>query len=350
MHLPRELQAAVQQEVEQEVEQELKQHAARAGSSRLAAASAELSRQYKDGNFSSRAVQTDAQRAAYLAVRLPATYAATWNVFSELRQRAPEAHIHSILDLGAGPGTAVHAAQQVFPDIASATLLEADSAWIATGKRIAAACPGLQSENFRWIRQDLSQSFSADPHDIVVIAYALNELAQSRRDALLKQAWSLCTGFLVVVEPGTTRGFAVINAARSFLIGQNARLLAPCPHQDLCPMAARGDWCHFSQRLERTALHRRLKGGDLGYEDEKFSYIVASKGEAQPALARIVRHPMKHSGHVKLSLCTTAGLESKTITRSQKQAYKLARQAVWGQAWEQRAPEEDVSEKETAHE
>jgi ribosomal protein RSM22 (predicted rRNA methylase) len=99
-------------------------------------------------------------------------------------------------------------------------------------------------------------------------------------------------------------------------------------------MAASGDWCHFSQRIERTSLHRQLKGGELGYEDEKFSYIVADKSCASPTAARIVRHPRKHSGHVQLMLCTTAGhIENRTVTRSSKAAYKQARKAEWGDIW-----------------
>lgn len=40
-----------------------------------------------------------------------------------------------------------------------------------------------------------------------------------------------------------------------------AHVLAPCPHDGVCPMdrqqAGRGHtWCHFRQRFERTKLHR----------------------------------------------------------------------------------------------
>ena len=99
-------------------------------------------------------------------------------------------------------------------------------------------------------------------------------------------------------------------------------------------MAAAGDWCHFSQRVERTSQHRQLKGGALGYEDEKFSYLVAGKADASPTAARIVRHPGKHSGHVQLVLCTSQGqIENRTVTRSSKDAYKLARKAEWGDPW-----------------
>jgi ribosomal protein RSM22 (predicted rRNA methylase) len=139
---------------------------------------------------------------------------------------------------------------------------------------------------------------------------------------------------LVVIEPGTVRGFHFIHEARSALIAAGAHLLAPCPHGKECPMAASGDWCHFAARVERTSLHRQLKGGALGYEDEKFSYVVASRDPISAAPARIVRHPQKHSGHVQLTLCTPEGLTTPTIGKSQKEKYKFARHAHWGDAWE----------------
>jgi ribosomal protein RSM22 (predicted rRNA methylase) len=91
--------------------------------------------------------------------------------------------------------------------------------------------------------------------------------------------------------------------------------------------------------VERTSLHRQLKGGTLGYEDEKFSYLVAARPEViadkdSPAYSRLVRHPGKHSGHVQLTLCTPQGLiENRTVARSSKIAYKAARKAEWGDAW-----------------
>ena len=91
------------------------------------------------------------------------------------------------------------------------------------------------------------------------------------------------------------------------------------------------DWCHFSQRVERSAAHRRAKGGTMGYEDEKFSYVIFSKRPAPPSGARILRHPYKGLGFVQLSLCTQAGLAKVTIPKKDKEAYKRARKARWGQ-------------------
>ena len=63
-------------------------------------------------------------------------------------------------------------------------------------------------------------------------------------------------------------------------------------------MAGTRDWCHFAARVNRSALHRRLKEGQLGYEDEKYSYVAAAATGhlARPASGRIVRHPVFRKG------------------------------------------------------
>lgn len=324
MRLPAELLDAIQQETEKVDRRKLVQ------------ATAQLTERYKAADFSSPAIATEAHRAAYLAVRLPATYAAISRVFAEIKLRAPQAEIASMLDLGAGPATALFAASQEFASLQHATLVEADAEWIALGKRLAA--PRLpESLKVQWSKQDLRSGLTCEKHDLVVISYTLGELPQAAAEAVLNKAWKCAGKFLVVIEPGTRRGFAAINSARSALIASAAHvfdIFAPCPHMSACPMAAAGDWCHFSQRLERTSQHRQLKGGDLSYEDEKFSYVVAAKTAAPPAGSRIVRHPGKHSGHVQLALCTPQGqIENRTVTRSSKEAYKRARKAEWGDRW-----------------
>ena len=322
MRLPAKLQDAIQRET-QKVDRR-----------KLAQATAQLTGHYKAADFSSPAVATEAHRAAYLAVRMPATYAAISRVFAEIKLREPHAEITGLLDLGAGPGTALFAAAEEFPQLRNATLLESDASWIALGKRLAEQSDSPTVQQAEWLRQDLRSGLSCQAHDLVVISYTLGELPQAAAEAVLNKAWKCAGKLLVVIEPGTRRGFAVIDAARSSLIANKAAIVAPCPHHFTCPMAASGDWCHFSQRVERTSQHRQLKGGALGYEDEKFSYLIAAKNYSPSTEARIVRHPGKHSGHVQLVLCMAEGkIESRTITRSSKEAYKRARKAEWGDVW-----------------
>ena len=338
MRLPQELSEAVQTVVET-IERR-----------RLAQAVTQLTERYKAGEFFSPAISNEAQRAAYLAVRLPATYAANLRTFSAIQLRAPQAQIASILDLGAGPGTATFAAAQMFPSLQRATLIEADDHWLRTGKKLAERSLSPAVRGAQWLRQDLRSGFSCDPHDVVAVSYALGELGRPALEAVVGKAWACAKQFLVIVEAGTPRGFATIDAARSLVISSGAEILAPCPHKHVCPMAAAkdstperakaahsgdpADWCHFAQRIERSSQHRQLKGGTLGYEDEKYSYVIGSRRRPEPSGGRIVRHPGKHSGHVQLVLCTPEGrLESRTVTRSSGSVYKRARKAEWGDSW-----------------
>jgi ribosomal protein RSM22 (predicted rRNA methylase) len=321
MRLPRELLAAIEPEIE--------------GVNRraLARASRQLGERYKAADFTAPLIQDEAQRAAYLAVRLPATYAANWRVLTEIRTLAPQVEILSMLDLGAGPGTALFAAAEVLPELKQATLLESAEGWLPLGQRITRQSKHPTLSQAQWIRRDLRSGLDCGLHDLVIISYALGEMVPSVAEVLLRRAWNCARQFLVVIEPGTPRGFSVVHTARAAMIAAQAHILAPCPHNLACPMAGTRDWCHFAQRLERTSQHRQLKQAALGYEDEKFSYVVASREPLPAAAARIVRHPQKHSGHIRLTLCAGHSIETRIVTRSQAQLYKLARQAEWGGVW-----------------
>ncbi len=124
----------------------------------------------------------------------------------------------------------------------------------------------------------------------------------------------------------------MLKQLRTDLLQAGGNILAPCPHQNTCPMSE-NDWCHFAQRVERSVLHRKLKAAELGYEDEKYSYLAVTKQLVQPAAARVIRHPLKHSGYVDLQLCAPDRLRQLKITRSQKDDYKRARKIAWGEAW-----------------
>jgi ribosomal protein RSM22 (predicted rRNA methylase) len=138
-----------------------------------------------------------------------------------------------------------------------------------------------------------------------------------------------------VVEPGTPRGYAAVLAARSRLTAAGWHVLAPCPQDGPCPVAARpGDWCHFAARLDRTALHRRLKGARLGHEDEKFSYVLATRTDWGGARGRVLRHPVTRKGLVQLEVCDAEGSTQRVVvTKRDPIAYRAARDASWGSPW-----------------
>src|SRR5438128_2033160 len=62
---------------------------------------------------------------AYLATRLPATYAATAASLAAVAEARPDFTPRSVLDVGAGPGSALWAAAQCWPTLDDALLVEA---------------------------------------------------------------------------------------------------------------------------------------------------------------------------------------------------------------------------------
>jgi ribosomal protein RSM22 (predicted rRNA methylase) len=236
-----------------------------------------------------------------------------------------------VLDLGSGPGTALWAVADCVPSAERFTAVERNQDLIAIARRFAGHSSHPALVQTSWVQADLRNRPELDAHDLVILSYALGEL--SNVDAIVEWAWNLARVAVVIVEPGRPKAFQQVLAARNQLIGAGALIAAPCPHHDECPLAAHNDWCHFRARLERSAEHRRLKGGELGYEDEKFSYVIAARSVADRAQARIVRHPLKNSGHVRITLCTPDGLQTPTIGKSKKELYRMARNAEWGDPW-----------------
>jgi ribosomal protein RSM22 (predicted rRNA methylase) len=273
-------------------------------------------------------LRTEAERIAYLLVRMPATYAAVRRALVEVSATLEGWAPLSMLDLGAGPGTGVWAASQITPSIESVVSVEREQSLVELARRLS---PTLTVD---WMMSDIRNWKSARKYDLVLASYSLGELPQDVRSRVVAEAWQSCAGVFLIVEPGTQRGFDVVESLRAQLISQGAAIAAPCPHGHACPMKLAGDWCHFAARVERTAEHRRLKQGELGHEDEKFSYVAATRLTPQRAAARIVRHPQRLSGHAKLQLCAADGLRLETVTRSQKEKFRAVKRVDWGSAWD----------------
>jgi len=309
MHLPTELAEAIEEE------------ASRHDRAALLRAVAEISRRYHAEGARSTGRLSDVERAAYLAVRAPAIYGALCEVFTELQARIPVARVGTLLDLGAGPGTATWAAAAILPDLVESTCIEQDRGLIELGHPLSRLAPA------RWIEADLDDVSPLPQADLVVLSYVAGELDVP--GPLIDRAWAAAALALVIVEPGTPRGFSVVRAARDQLIRSGAGIAAPCPHALACPMNA-PDWCHFASRIERSKLHRQLKSGELGYEDEKFSYVIASRVPLSPVPARVVRHPWITPGLIRLELCTVDNVKSRTVRKREKKLFRLARKARWG--------------------
>lgn len=299
----------------------------------VADAAEKLSNRYRSGQALANGtfLHSRADVVAYTAYRLPATFAAIYAALNEARERRPDWHPHSLLDAGSGPGSALWAASELWPELEQVTLLERDEAMITCGKQIATQARSRIVREAIWQQVDLLGQWESEPKDLVITAYVLNELPASQRGNLINKLWSITTGTLVIIEPGTPAGYSHVIQARQQLIASGANIIAPCPHNRPCPMAG-NDWCHFAQRITRTRQQRQVKQATLSYEDEKFSYIAASQTPGSPIQGRVVRHPLIRPGHIHLQLCTPEGLKNSIVTRKDKEAFREAREIAWGDA------------------
>jgi ribosomal protein RSM22 (predicted rRNA methylase) len=324
MHLPDDLQIALAQV--------LQTNSAR----NLTRTADDLSQRYRTGHAQDRHtfLHTQEDIMAYAAYRLPATFAAIYAALTAIQARRPDWKPHTLLDAGAGPGTSMWAAITVWPTLERVTLLERDRHMLNLGQKLAQHASSQAMKQARWRSIDLTGQWDETQHDLVICSYVLGELPQAKREAINEHLWASTGDTLLLVEPGTPRGFELIRTARSQLLAKGTTVIAPCPHDNACPIQE-NDWCHFAQRINRTRLHRSVKGATLAYEDEKFSYVAISHTPGLPITGRVIRHPQKRSGHIHLELCTPEGLRTTTIARSAGSAYRKAQNLNWGEAIEE---------------
>ncbi|MFD0637173.1 small ribosomal subunit Rsm22 family protein [Catenulispora yoronensis] len=269
---------------------------------------------------------------AYAAYRMPATWGAVRSALSAVAERMPDLAPQSLVDVGGGSGAAAWAAGAVFAgSVKEITVLDQVGEALELGRQLArkAFSGALRHAEWRQVRFPAT----IPEADLVTVSYVLSELSPEDQDSLVRASAAGATT-IAVVEPGTPDGYQRILAARDALIAMGLRVVAPCPHSAQCPLGER-DWCHFAARIHRSPLHRRLKGGDLGHEDEKFSYVVATRvpvPDGSPA--RVLRHPQIRKGLVMMQLCEADGTTAQTlVSKRQGETYRVARDTEWGDLW-----------------
>ncbi|MBN9564778.1 MAG: hypothetical protein J0G29_01595 [Alphaproteobacteria bacterium] len=282
-----------------------------------------LSSHYRSlkGNYT----QSVEEHLAYILARMPATYAASQAVLKEAIAKTLSSP-QNILDLGAGPGTIAWACSSL-PDLQDTpiTQLEQDAFYYKFLQNVR------PPNNIEAIHASWDKLPSAT-YDWVTAAFLLCEIKPTAKESFIQKIWTTSRSVLILIQPGTPSGYQELMMARDLLLQLGAHIVAPCPHQMTCPMQE-DNWCHFRARLQRSPMQMYLKNATRGFEDETYSYLIASRSHSYKDChaMRIVASPQKHSGHVRLDLCTHNGdLRKTTFSKRQKDVYKLARNAHWG--------------------
>jgi ribosomal protein RSM22 (predicted rRNA methylase) len=288
-----------------------------------------ISERYRSGGGSD-VIRSDVDALAYAVVRMPATYAAVRAALTQTAGVIPDFTPRSMLDVGAGPGTATWAALDAWPTLRDAVLVDANPHLLTLAAGFAAAAPVTPSMNRHTLAAALAETTNAD---VVMASYVLTELTDATLSGTLERLWNVTDRLLVIVEPGTPDGFRRILACRDLLLTRGARIIAPCSHEGRCPLTAAERWCHFSARLPRSRAHLATKDVSLPYEDEKFAYLVAGKGFGDPARGhRVLATPKVDKSGLTLMLCAPDVVDRRRFARGDKNAYRQARRLDWGDA------------------
>ena len=288
-----------------------------------------ISDAYRAGH-SSDLIRSDMDALAYAIARLPATYAAMRAAIGYVMEIIQDFQPQSILDVGAGPGTASWAGIDAWPSVQRLSLIDSNPRLLALARQFHGALQRAIAADI--VAGDLAQALDdATAADVVMASYALTELRPTTLDGVLNALWRHANRLLVIVEPGTVDGFRRILSCRETLIASGATIVAPCSHESACPLADTARWCHFAARLARSRDHMIVKEAHVPFEDEKFSYLVAGKGFADMARGRrILATPKVSKAGVGLTLCAPGQPEERNVPRRDKDAYKAAKRLDWG--------------------
>ena len=282
---------------------------------------------------------------SYLLYYWPISFYEVSALLYELRTRAVLPKIHSVLDLGSGPGSASFAAQ-IFGAI-RASLVDKSKHALAAASAIAAQGK-VNGLNLEIIEHCAGiEDFCApkgESYDLIIAANSINELWPNSPDGILKRRDIILRflpnlrpeGIIIIVEPSAHYTSIPLLELRDSLLaadldGISLACVGPCPHSLPCPMLGKEKKPCFSEwKWNLPPLVRELADcAGLDRDSLKASWVALKKHEKQEkdkeALqdnkivpfgssglsGRIVSEPMLNkAGRVRYILCTNGGLRA----------------------------------------
>lgn len=283
-----------------------------------------ISSQYRKENINSKTVVSlENEVIGYLLGRMGETSVVVDSVLSKLDKVTDfSSDVKSVLDLGSGTGSVLWAIENYIPN-ANVVAVEKEKLMIKYSKILSSDL----NLNIDYIHENVLSKNVEDLSnvDLVIESYMLNELTENETIKILDLMAEKTRKYLVIVEPGTPKSYEKMMIFRDYLLSKGLNLILPCPHSDKCGLE--NDYCNFSVRVPRSKLVRQVKSGALNYEDEKYFYLIFSKElKDKNYNSTILRRPIYRKGCVDLKLCNSdETVKSRTITKSDKQNYKAAK-------------------------
>ncbi len=264
--------------------------------------------------------------AAYLLYFLPINFAKNLFLLEQFPAKFWQQEKYRVLDLGAGPGSASLAflarlGSQVPKAEVQLTLVDQNQNILQDAERLIRGLFGNQI-SLKKVATELRKFHFAGPYDLILMSHSLNEL---RQDSALERAQWLGGplreqlspwGIFAASEPALKRPTRELMALRDHLLeGGDYKVLAPCLHEEICPMlaATRNDWCHFYLNWREPAylaeLDRMIRNDNRFL---KVAYLILGRKDHYEKLRRqevfrVVSNRMATRGKTELVLCGPPG-------------------------------------------
>lgn len=231
-----------------------------------------------------------------------------------------------VADLGSGPLTAVIALWMARPHLRSRklnfTCMDRAPKSMQAGLKLFMAMAG---EDAPWRIRTVKAAFTDHVKrkaDLLIVANAFNELDWSGRTArpqaekLVKHVTGATkeTGRILLIETGVRLTGRIIAEMRGRFIEQGFNPLAPCPHQEECPMPATGQgtpWCHFNFSVKGAPewLQKLSAEANLEKDNASLNFLYLSrKGIKEWGAIRTISEPFKLHGGKGQYACSDRGL------------------------------------------
>lgn len=226
----------------------------------------------------------------------------------------PEGHL-SVLDYGAGPGTATFAATSVLGRSFALTAVDSSAGMRSLASRLLE--PLRQFGTLTRCTVESSDVFftrrsTDNPFDLIVASHVLNEFPADRQQALIGDFLKHLApgGTMVLLESALPAQTRELMSLRDWALNQDMSLQVhfPCTHRAACPMLAdAGNWCHAPLSWNPPHLVRQIDAL-TGFNKHRLKYSAVILSRRNVPLAdgfayRVVAPPESSKAGHTATLC-----------------------------------------------
>ena len=253
--------------------------------------------------------------------------------------------VESVVDFGGGPGTFLFAISK-FKTLDKYTNVEQSDAFIGVmnvlvEKFLSSSIPDTDVDSIS------CNYLKLEPQDILTNDLCVFSYTFCECDNSLVHLSGLVgnSNRVLIIEPGTPLGFNNIIQARDKLTEKGFSVIAPCTTSNgFCPLRDHeSDWCHFVKSVDRSRIQRLLKNGVLGYEYEKYSYLLMSKYQIHLDGKRIISRPDNTKHSVSFDICSEKSNHIVVRKRENKNKYKIVKKSIRGDLYREENSMKEIS-------